>query len=154
MYLKAEDTVSGKEARAQIIIGGKVQELFYAKKVEATIEKNKAEINTIGNRGTGHKTNGWNGTGSMTIYYVTSLFREKIIEYIKTGRDFYFDLVGTNDDPASCVGKQISALYGCNLDSVKLLSIDLDADTLEEDMDFTFEDADILTSFSSPDYIK
>ncbi|MFQ8599980.1 MAG: phage tail tube protein, partial [Oscillospiraceae bacterium] len=95
MYLKAEDTVSGKEARAQIIIGGKVQELFYAKKVEATIEKNKAEINTIGNRGTGHKTNGWNGTGSMTIYYVTSLFREKIIEYIKTGRDFYFDLVGT-----------------------------------------------------------
>ena len=37
----------------------------------------------------------------MTIYYVTSLFRELMLDYIRSGKDTYFDLVVVNDDPNS-----------------------------------------------------
>ncbi|MBQ4590430.1 MAG: phage portal protein, partial [Clostridia bacterium] len=40
-------------------------------------------------------------------------------------------------------------LIGCNLDSVVLAKLDGDSDdALDEDVDFTFEDFDILTPFT------
>ena len=37
--------------------------------------KNKSEIKAIGKRMTGHKTTGANGSGTMTLYYMTPIFR-------------------------------------------------------------------------------
>ena len=98
---------------------------------------------------TGHKTTGANGTGSMTLYYLTPLLRQMLKEWKDTGVDVYFDLVVENDDPASSAGKQSILLMGCNLDSVVLTKLDGDSDDpLEEDADFTFEDFDILEAFN------
>ena len=110
-YLKAGDTISGQEGKAQININGEIHDLFMVKSVEATVEKNKAEVKTIGHRGTQNKTVGWSGTGSMTLHYATSLFRNLIVQYIKTGKDFFFDMIVTNEDPSSELGKQTTALY-------------------------------------------
>ena len=74
--LNAPDTISGKEGRAYAKINGNNEELFYAKTIEANVEKSKSEIKAIGKRMTGHKTTGANGSGSMTLYYMTPLFRE------------------------------------------------------------------------------
>ncbi len=70
-YLKAQDTISGKEGKAVATIDGNVEDMFYIKKIEANVEKTKSEIKTLGRRGTQHKATGWSGTGSMTIllYY-------------------------------------------------------------------------------------
>lgn len=147
--LSAPDTISGKEGRAYAKINGNNEELFFAKAIEANIEKSKSEVRSIGKRMTGHKVTGLNGTGSMTLYYLTPLFRNLIAEYKKTGVDLYFDMVIENDDPASSAGKQTVLLIGCNLDSTVLAKLDGDSDDpLEEDADFTFEDFDILTPFT------
>ena len=147
--LNAPDTISGLEGRAYAKINGNNEELFFAKSVEASVEKSKSEVKAIGKRMTGHKTTGANGTGSMTLYYLTPLLRQMLKEWKDTGVDVYFDLVVENDDPASSAGKQSILLMGCNLDSVVLTKLDGDSDDpLEEDADFTFEDFDILEAFN------
>lgn len=147
--LNAPDTISGKEGRAYAKIDGNNEDLFMAKTIEATVEKAKSEVKAIGKRMTGHKTTGGNGTGSMTLYYLTPLFRQLVKRWKKTGVDIYFDMVIENEDPSSAAGKQSILLIGCNLDSVVLAKLDGDSDDpLDEDIDFTFEDFDILTPFN------
>lgn len=147
--LNAPDTISGKEGRAYAKINGNNEELFMAKTIEANVEKNKSEIKTIGKRMTGHKTTGANGSGSMTLYYMTPIFRAMLKQWKETGVDVYFDMVVENDDQESSAGKQTTLLIGCNLDSVVLAKLDGDSDdALDEDVDFTFEDFDIMTAFA------
>ncbi len=147
--LNAPDTISGKEGRAYVKINGNNEELFFAKTIEATVEKSKSEVKAIGKRMTGHKTTGGNGTGSMTLYYLSPLFRDMVKNWKETGQDIYFDMVIENDDQESSAGKQSVLLIGCNLDSVALAKLDGDSDdALDEDADFTFEDFDILTPFT------
>lgn len=147
--LNAPDTISGKEGRAYAKIDGNNEELFFAKTIESTVEKSKSEVKAIGKRMTGHKTTGGNGTGSMTLYYMTPLFRQMIKQWKETGQDIYFDMVIENDDQESSAGKQSVLLIDCNLDSVVLGKLDGDSDDpMDEDVDFTFEDFDILTPFT------
>lgn len=149
-FLRAGDTISGKEGKATIKINGKIEDLYMIKELEATFEKNKEEVKTLGSRGTGHKSVGWTGTGSVTLYYVSTLFRRLALEYVRTGKDVYFDITVTNEDATSTIGKQTVALYNCNLDSVILAKLAVDDEVLEEDADFTFEDFDILDEFGKP----
>ena len=147
--LNAPDTISGKEGRAYAKIDGNNEDLFFAKTIESTVEKSKSEVKAIGKRMTGHKTTGGNGTGSMTLYYMTPLFRQMTKQWKETGQDIYFDMVIENDDQESSAGKQSVLLIDCNLDSVVLGKLDGDSDDpLDEDVDFTFEDFDILTPFT------
>ena len=139
--LNAPDTISGKEGRAYAKIDGNNEDLFFAKTIESTVEKSKSEVKAIGKRMTGHK--------SMTLYYMTPLFRQMIKQWKETGQDIYFDMVIENDDQESSAGKQSVLLIDCNLDSVVLGKLDGDSDDpLDEDVDFTFEDFDILTPFT------
>lgn len=145
----SKDTISGKEGRAYAKINGNNEELFFAKTIEATTEMIKTEIKAIGKRMTGHKVTGMTGTGSMTIYYVSPLFRSMLKQYKDTGRAVYFDMYIENDDPDSAAGKQSVLLIGVNLDSVLLTKLDGDSDdALEEDVEFTFEDYDYLEEFT------
>ncbi|WP_281885684.1 phage tail tube protein [Paenibacillus sp. YYML68] len=150
MFLKASDTISGQEARAYATIDGQVEEMFYAKKIEAKAKKVKKAIKTLGKRGAQQKAAGWEGSGTMTIYYVTSKFRQLMLQYMKTGKDTYFDLQVVNEDPTSTIGKQTTIIKNINLDEVVLALVDVDSDALEEEIPFTFEDADILDQFGKP----
>lgn len=149
-YLRAGDTISGQEGQAQAIIDGQVENLFMIKSLEATIEKIKEEVKTIGKRATQHKAAGWSGSGNMTIYYVSSMFRKIMLDYVKNGRDLYFDIVVSNDDPTSTIGLQTVVLEGCNLDSVVIAKLDTDSTVLDEDLEFTFDDVDLLEEFQRP----
>ncbi|UHA72295.1 phage tail tube protein [Paenibacillus sp. 481] len=148
-FLMAQDTVSGREGRAFATIDGKTEELFYIKTLEAKIEKTKAEIKTLGRRALQHKTAGWSGTGSMTIYYVAPLFRQLMNRYVKEGIDTYFDVMVVNEDPNSSVGNQTVTLKNVNLNSVVIAKLDTESDVLEEELEFTFDDIDILSNFNS-----
>lgn len=150
--LRASDIPAGAEAVAYIEIDGKVEEFFYAKSIEATAELNKAEVRVMGKRGVQNKPAGWTGSGSMTIYYVTTLFRSMLLKYVKEGILPSFKLVVTNEDKGTTIGKQTIVLYDCVIDSANLIKFDVEADALDEDMDFTFSDFDILDSFGNPVY--
>lgn len=150
MLLRAGDIISGQQGKATANINGVIEDMFYLKSFEAIAEKNKTDVNTLGDFGTQSKAKGYKGTGSMTIYYVTSRFRQLMLDYIKTGKDTYFTITITNDDPSSTVGKQTTVIYNVNLDSVTIAKLDVDADSLEEDVSFTWSGAEILESFVQP----
>lgn len=149
-FLDLKDTISGKEARAYLSIDGRNEELFYAKKLKAQVKKKKKSGNVLGHRGEQHKAAGWSGDGDMTLYYVTSLFRELMLKYMKTGVDTYFDLTVTNEDPTSTIGKQTIVLKNCNFDEINMAIFDVDNESLDEDIKFTFSDVDLLDKFNKP----
>ncbi|WP_374020482.1 phage tail tube protein [Paenibacillus thiaminolyticus] len=147
--LQAKDAISGREGRAFAQIDGKNEEMFYVKTMEAKIEKQKAEVKVLGSRSVQHKAAGWTGTGSMTIYYMTPLFRNMMLEYVKNGKDTNFIIQITNEDPMSSIGTQTVCLKNVNLNSVVMAKLDTESDVLEEEVEFTFDDVDILNNFNS-----
>lgn len=149
-FLKAQDTISGTEGRAYATIGEETHEMFYVKKLEAKVEKEKAELKMLGKRGTQHKAKGWKGSGTLTIYYVTSKFRKMMYDYMTTGKDAYFNVMVINEDPTSSIGKQAILLKNVNLDSVIMASLDTGSDALEEEVAFTFDDLEIKNEFNAP----
>src|SRR5699024_815875 len=146
-FMRAEDAISGKLGKAFATINGEVHEMLYLKNIEATAEKNKVEVPVLGRTGTQHKAGGWSGTGTATVYYATSKFRELMLEYIKTGKDTYFDILIENDDPTSNIGQQTTILKGVNLDSVIMAKLDVESESLDEDISFTYNDVDITNKF-------
>ncbi|MFB6364246.1 phage tail tube protein [Paenibacillus elgii] len=146
-FLSAKDTISGQAGRAYATVNKVNEEMFYIKKLEAKIEKEKAEIKALGKRGTQVKAKGWKGTGSMTIYYVTSFFRDLMMQYVEKGVDPYFDITVMNEDPSSSIGKQAVILKDVNLDSVIMASLDTGSDTLEEEVSFTFSGVEFENKF-------
>lgn len=150
MILNAGDTISGQEGKATAIINGEIKDMFYIKTLEATVEKNKEEVRTLGKRGVQHKTTGWSGTGSMTMYYVTSEFVKMAKEYIKNGKDTYFTVTVENNDPTSTIGKQTVTLFDVNIDSIPVTKLDVDNTVLDCDLDFTFDDLDLVNEFKEP----
>ena len=139
--MNAKDAVSASLAECFVTIGDNRYNFMQAINLEANFEKNKMEVPILGKTGKGNKATGWKGTGSATFHYNTSIFRELMKRYKDTGEDVYFDIQVTNEDPTSSVGRQTVILKDCNMDDGGLLAkFDADAEYLDEDMDFTFED--------------
>lgn len=147
--LKSKDTIAGALAECFVIIGNRRYNFMQAISLEATFEKTKTEVPILGHTGKGNKATGWKGTGSATFHYNTSIFRQMMLDYKNTGEDTYFDIQITNDDPTSGVGRQTIILHDCNIDGGILAKFDADAEYLDEDMDFTFEDFSMPESFAN-----
>ena len=145
--MHAKDTVSASLAECFVTIDGNRYNFMQAINLEAKFEKNKTEVPILGKTGKGNKATGWKGTGSCTFHYNTSIFRELFMRFKETGEDIYFDIQVTNEDPTSSVGRQTIILKDCNLDGGVLVKFDADAEYLDEDMDFTFEDVEMPEKF-------
>jgi len=150
MLLRAGDTISGSQASATAVIDGNVEQMFYAKALDAKLEKRKTVVKTLGGLAEQNKAAGWKGTGSLTIYYITSIFRKAALKYAKTGVDTYFTITVVNEDMGSTIGKQTITLFNCNIDTTTLAMLDVESDSLQEDLPFTFEGFDILDEFGKP----
>lgn len=137
-----DNTINGREAR--LFIDG--EEIGYAKSFEATIEKNKVDVAILGNRWLSKKTTSLSGTGTLTLYKVTSKFSKMLLEYSTSGKDVYFTLQGVLDDPGAGRGTERVNLLRCNIDSVKIGQFNVEAEVLEEEVPFTFEGAEIPDS--------
>ena len=141
-YLRAKDTINGALGTCFALINGNRYEIMQAK-----VEKTKSEIPILGLTSKQHKAGGWKGTGTMEVYYVSSLFRKVMLEYMKNGADTYFELLVTNEDPTSETGKQTVLLKGVNIDSMFITKLDVEKEALDEVLTFTFNDADLLEEF-------
>ena len=146
--MNAKDAVSASLAECFITIEGNRYNFMQAINLEASIEKTKSEIPILGRTGKGNKKTGWKGSGSATFHYNTSIFREQLYRYKETGQDAYFDIQITNEDPTSSVGRQTIVLKDCNVDGGILAKFDADAEYLDEELDFTFEDWEMPEQFS------
>ena len=146
-YLLANDAISGKEGRVISSIGGRTRICAEIKSIVATIDKTKREFKALGHRGTQHKATGWTGTGTVVFYYVTSEWAQMVISYAKTGRDVYFDMLVINEDPSSAANRQEVQLMQCNIDGADVAKLDVEADFLDAQFNFTFSDVDLPTPF-------
>ena len=145
--IKAWDVISGSLGKCYATINGNREDMIYVKNVEAKVRKEKTEIPVLGQTGKKHKARGWVGTGSISIYYTTTLFRNLMMDYMRTGKDVYFDMVVENNDPSSNIGRQTILLKGVNIDNVVMAKLDINNETLEERLDFTFNDVEIFRRF-------
>ena len=149
-FLKAGDIISGREGTAFITINGRNVPMFYLKNIEATVELVKTEVPVLGKRMNQQKVTGANGSGSMNIHKVTSEFAKIGVGYLKTGTVPEIQIKVTNDDPSSTIGRQSTLIKDVIFDSIVIAKLDVEAETLDEDVDFTFSDADLLEPFKEP----
>ena len=66
---------------------------------------------------------------------------------MKDGIDTYFELMVTNEDPTGATGKQTVLLKDVNINEMVLTKLDVEQFSLEEELSFTFSDADLLDKF-------
>ena len=145
--MNAKDAISAKLAECYVTIRNRRHLLMQGKNFEAKFEKTKKELNILGRTGSGNKSNGWKGTGKLTIYKNTSIFDELMEIYKNTGEDIYFDIQISNNDPTSAAGICTMIFSGCNIDGGVLAAFDVDGDFLEQEINFTFEDFSNPTKF-------
>lgn len=149
--MKAKDAVYAALAECYVTIDGNTYNFMQATNLEAKFDKNKIEVPILGQTGKGNKAAGWKGTGSATFYYNTSIFRELMVEYARSGKDVYFDIQITNEDETSVVGRQTIILKDCNMDGGILAKFDAGGEVLDEEMSFTFEDVEMPEKFKMLD---
>lgn len=146
--MNVKDTISASLAECFVTIEGNRYNFMQAINLEAKFNKKKSKVPILGKTGKGNKSTGWEGTGSATFHYNTSIFRQLMQRYKDTGEDVYFDIQITNEDPTASVGRQTIILKDCNMDGGILARFDADAEYLDEEMDFTFEDFEMPEKFS------
>ena len=148
-FMNAKDAISAALAECFVNIEGRRFNFMQAIDLEAVIERSKTEVPILGQTGRGNKATGWRGKGKAVFHYNTSIFRELMYRFKDRGEDVYFDIQISNEDPTSAAGRQTVILKGCNINSGVLAKFDADADFLQEEMDFTFEDFEIPETFTA-----
>lgn len=146
--MNAKDVIKGSLAECWVTIDGNRYNFAHAINLEATMEKNKTTAPVLGKTGKVNITSTWEGSGSMTMHYNSSIIRELLYRYKETGEETYFEIQVKNEAPGSSVGSQTVILKDCTIDGGILAKFDADADYLDEDMDFTFDDWEIPQKFS------
>jgi hypothetical protein len=152
--MHARDAIHGAQGEAFVTIEGTRYNFAQLINLEARMEKTKTQVPILGKTGKGNKSTGWEGTGSATFHFNTSIFRQLLYRYKETGEDIYFDVQVTNEDKSSAVGRQTTILKDCNLDGGIIALLDADAEYLEDSFDFTFEDWELVESFSILDVMQ
>lgn len=147
--MHARNAITASLAECYVTIEGNRYNFMQAINLEANFEKTKTKVPILGKTGKGNKSTGFEGTGSATFHYNSSIFRKLMERYQDTGEDIYFDIQITNEDPTSTVGRQTVVLYDCNIDGEILAKFDADGEYLDESMDFTFERFKIPEEFKT-----
>lgn len=150
-YLLAKDTVNGAEGKIFVTVDGRNIEVACMRNITTNAEIQSNDMRVIGTRTIQNKNNGAKLTGTGNIYYGTNLFTDMVLQYIQTGVMPEFDIQITNSDPATSIGSQAIAYYGCTLTGTIPLSILNDEEAmLNYDFNFAYTRVARLQSFNDP----
>lgn len=137
--MHSKDAIAGSMAECYVTINDRRYNFMTAIKFEAKFDKTKTKVPILGKISKGNKATGGEGSGTMTVHYNTSIFRELLENYQNKGEDIYFDIEVSNEDPTSAAGRQTFLFQGCNIDGGILAKFDASAEYLDEEIAFTFE---------------
>lgn len=150
-YLLAKDTVNGAEGSVVVTRDGRNYVVAGMRNITTNAEIQSSDMRVIGTRKIQDKPNGAKLTGTGNIYYGTSLWTDMVLEYINTGIMPEFDIQITNRDPATSVGAQIMAYYGCHLTGTIPISILNDEEAmLNYNFNFAYTRVAQLQGFNGP----
>lgn len=151
-YLLAKDTVNGAEGKIVITVDGKNKEIAGMRNITTNADIQSQDMRVIGTRTIQSKHNGAKLTGTGNIYYGDPVFTDMVLQYINTGAMPQFDIQITNSDPASSVGSQVMAYYGCRLTGAIPISILNDEESmLNYDFNFSYTRVARLQGFTAPE---
>lgn len=146
--MQAGDAISAPLGNCYITINGQRKLFMQAIEIKITAEKNKSEVPIMGSAVKGNKSTSLKYTGSATFHYNTSMFDNPMLEFQNTGKDFYFDMQLTNEDPTSTVGRRTVIAQGCNLDEWTVATINADGDYSTGEISFTVESIEIPEQYA------
>ena len=150
-YLLAKDTVNGAEGTVVITQNGQNVVIAGMRNITTNADIQSSDMRVIGTRTIQNKNNGAKLTGTGNIYYGSNIFTDMVLQYIQTGVMPQFDIQITNNDPATSIGTQVMAYYGCTLTGTIPLSILNDEEAmLNYDFNFAYTRVARLTSFTDP----
>lgn len=150
-YLLAKDTVNGAEGSVVITQNGQNMVIASMKNITTNAEIQSSDMRVVGTRTIQSKNNGAKLTGTGNIYYGSNVFTDMVLQYIQTGTMPLFDIQITNNDPATTVGSQVMAYYGCTLTGTIPISIlDSEEAMLNYDFSFAYTRVERLTAFTEP----
>lgn len=145
--LSGRDTISTKDARVTVTIDGNVINMIECNKLTIKLEKNKEDVQTLGNHWKMKKTTSVEGTGTLGGYWINSNWIKYGIPYTQEQGDLYFSLTLAIDDPTSKAGKQIVQLDNVNLDDIPVADFEADDGVMDYETDFTFEGISLVQAF-------
>ena len=114
ILMQSKDAIQGYNGECYVTIDGTRYNFMTAIKFEAKYTKNKSKIPILGKPTKGNVSTGGEGTGTMTVYYNTSIIRELLEKYQNTGEDIYFEIEVSNESKTSAAGRQSILFQGCN----------------------------------------
>ena len=148
MVMNAKDAISGSLGECYVNVNGTYEPLINLRNVKISYEKSMAEVPRLGTNVVGNKSGQVTLSGTAELYYNSPRFRKLAMDYINKGIDTYFDMKIINHDPVSGVGQQVAIAQGCNITSGILAKLDVESETLDEEIKFTVENVIIETHFT------
>lgn len=146
--IRGINTLEGSQGEVFITRNGVRKSAGFLKKMSMKAKIKNKELPILGKRQKDHKSSGLESQeGSATLYDMTSTFRDMMIEYIKNGIMPEFEVQAANEDTSSGVGRQEMLFTGCRLTEVELFELDIDAENLETDISFTWDDVEMVKAF-------
>ncbi|WP_019241514.1 MULTISPECIES: phage tail tube protein [Bacillus] len=117
--------------------------IMNVKSAEAIVEINKEEIQRSGTRWVGHKVTSLTGTGSISMYKVTSEFVQLIGSIADDdGKPYVTELIFKLADPESFGAERIR-LKGVQFDQIPLGKFEINS-IVEDELPFTFSGYELL----------
>lgn len=150
-YLLAKDTVNGAEGSIVVTRNGRNYVIAGMRNIRPVGNIQSERMRVVGTRKIQDKSNGVELIGTGNIYYGFDMFRDMVLNYINTGVLEEFDIQTTNNDPATSIGSQTIAYYGCHLTGEIPLSILNSEETMMNyDFNFAYTSVQKLQSFNEP----
>lgn len=148
-FTKPGDVLASNSGSVILTINGKNKKVAELKEFEAKLEGNVEEVNLLGRRQKGHKMTSVEGTGSMTLYHVSSDFLKMYTEWLNGGPYPTISLTVTTEDSGTSAKKQVVQLTGVVLEAATIASMSADDGLLEQEVDFKFDGQEIIQAFNN-----
>jgi len=142
-----QDIGAISEGKVIATIDGKNYTLFETKEFTPEIELNKEDVRVLGQRWVYSKVTSITGSGTLNVHFVSSMWAKIVEDYQNTGKLPKMSITGTMEDNTTGIGKQTIRFENFMPDGVKLLHLEADDGTTENEMDFTFAGIKIIQSF-------
>lgn len=145
--MQAYEPIAGNLAEAYILRDGKRSLLMRLKEFEGKTEVKNIEVPRMGTTMNANRMGQMTGKWDATLYYGSPIFKEILLEYKRTGKILYFDIMTINNDPNSNAGSQTTVYKNCKIDGAILSKMNISADMLDEKVSGTYDDFDIPEMF-------
>lgn len=152
--MRPAEVFAGKSGDVYVSLNDTRYHCMHITEIEATVEYEKGDVPMLGRRMTGHKINGMSGSYKGKGYYRFSELREAAEVYKNGGAVPIYEIEISNTEEydaasSNTAGTQRVVLKDCMPDSQILAKADAGSEFLEEDIEGTFDDFEIVEKFDS-----